>query len=76
MTFKEYLIQVDPRKLPRVVIRQEDIYTSWRVRRGKAILLDIHDEIFQYYVPNNSIILWTTDEDGNKKKPSCFVLDK
>lgn len=29
-----------------------------------------------YYVPYDSIILWAVDEDGNKKKPSCFVLDK
>ena len=77
MNFKAYLRQQDPRRHPRVYVRESDCYGVYygQLPSGRAIIdLKIHGEHYHYLLPDDSNLLWTMDEDGNPKRPSCFLF--
>lgn len=79
MTFQEYLNQENPKKNPNVVLQMEDIYHFWthNFKTGKVyiILLMIESEVYEYSLDEGDTILWTTDDQGNKHKISCFRIE-
>ena len=80
MTFTEYLNQKDEDKRRRrgVKIKEVECEGVWRnvVAGTKVVSIDIHGEFFTYVTKPHENLLWTVDEDGNPKNPSCFTLDR
>jgi hypothetical protein len=74
MNFNEYLIQADPKYMPDVSIEVDDMYQYFTVPGGHIVVLRIKEELYSYYVPDDSLRLFTMDQDGNKKSRSCFKL--
>lgn len=73
MTFQEYLDQKDPKRRHSVDIADEDIFHRYSgASKGEFIVLNIHGDFYTYYREEGKTLLWTVDEDGNKKSTSCF----
>ena len=76
MTFKEYLEQTDPVRMPHVEIKLSDceIITihARRTNIHAMITLCMYDKVFQYALLKDCNQLRTTDEHGNPKNLSCF----
>jgi hypothetical protein len=75
MKFIDYLAQEDPKLNIMVPIYKEDCYHIFPAPSPYRyiIQLRIKGDIFQYLVTHTNNILFTMDEDGNKKACSCFV---
>lgn len=73
MTFQEYLNQEEPKRGNLVVLTMDDLYNHWKIGRQIWVELIIEDECFTYSLSETGVC-WTTDDHGNKKSPSCFIL--
>ncbi len=81
MTLTEYLNQQNPARMPRVVLEETEIVRMHKIRAGGRTIQnvfiwtgDMPKILFEYCIVDDGITLYTTDKDGNPKKPSCFSL--
>jgi len=76
MTFEYYLNRVHPAKAHGVKVKKEQCEGIWpNVVTGTFIIsLRVRDDFYTYVTKPISNLLWTTDQDGNPKSPSCFIL--
>lgn len=72
MNFQEYINQVNPVRNPDVVLTPDD-YTEITVHGPNRLVEIKHFDIY-YVIPEGKTRLWTRDDNGNKKEPSCFRL--
>ena len=78
MTFNEYINQTTPKRSINVQITKDDCYHTYNVYNGLVIMLLIGGEYYSYLLPKDRIfnlkssLLYTMDNDGNKKSLSCF----
>jgi hypothetical protein len=79
MTLTEYLNQGDsPKRFPNVKLEFSEVLI-YKVGKMYSITIPSIEAKFKtkhtYFAEAGSAILWTTDEDGNKRKISCFSLN-
>jgi hypothetical protein len=76
MTFKEYVNQKDPIRFPKVYLEEKDmdmhILVETKPKKVWEISLKMFGEYYRYKINEGDNIVWTMDEDGNKKSASCF----
>jgi hypothetical protein len=77
MTFKEYVNQEDPIRFPKVYLTEDDFEMCLMVhtnnpRKVWEISLKMFGEYYRYQINEGDNIVWTMDEDGNKRSSSCF----
>ena len=81
MTLQAYLSQRNPKKLWifTVEVKEEDCLSKfrgpkiwWKGVKRETYFCTIKDIVAVYRIIDNQ--LWTTDEDGNPKKPSVFYF--
>jgi hypothetical protein len=73
MNFQQYIIQENPKKRNFVKVRYQDIEQIQSSILGQSIItLKIHGTLYDYLLTKESEILYTIDQDGNKKRRSCF----
>lgn len=75
MTFQEYLNQEEPKKLypGSVKLKEKNCFRISNHYGIKIIELKIFDKFIEYRANENGL-LFTMDEDGNKKSASVFSL--
>lgn len=78
MTLTEYLNQTAPKRQFGVMLELSEVQI-WRVHKGFNVHIPALKERFgvqpTYFVQPDSSCLFTTDQDGNKKRISCFELN-
>ena len=77
MTFTEYMnqesIEYHPPWTVLITGNESDIQVHYHYPYI-TLSMNYHGEHFHYLVDRETGILWTQDEDWNKKSPSCFRL--
>lgn len=80
MTFKDYIAQKEPRRIPKgsVKVRRSDVQL-YRESYGTGVMLKINGHLHCYVLPDdapsyNKNILYTMDGDGNPRERSVFKL--
>lgn len=76
MTLAEYLNQQDPVKMPMVILAQNEYHQGnfIGIPGFKIASVTIPEIGYTYCVKEYNKRLYTTDEDGNPKSPSCFYI--
>lgn len=76
MTFQDYLNQKCPRRRPIVNLKAEDLAFCLMVSVGgyREVGLEIDGKLYCYQSPIEGGNLRTSDDDGNPRKTSCFVI--
>jgi hypothetical protein len=76
MTLTEYFNQSEPVLMPHVVLTEADYKTGLTINVGqdKLTAIEINGLSAGYIIKNGYGIVWTTDQDGNPKSPSCFSV--
>ena len=76
MTIKEYLAQADPVRFPAVLLTANEVtfLCTYQYGENTKSLYYIKGIEGEYVSTNRSRRLYTTDQDGNAKSPSCFIL--
>jgi len=84
MTLQEYIDQTEPQKMPNVLLERSEIQIGKTInnviKERSLTLVWIVDGCAEllwgiaYVLVGDDKTLWTTDEDGNPKKRSCFSL--
>jgi hypothetical protein len=76
MTFKEYVNQEDPIRFPKVYLEEKDIdmhlLVETKPKKVWEISLKIAEKYYSYRINEGDNVVWTMDEDGNKRSSSCF----
>jgi hypothetical protein len=74
MNFQQYISQKNPIKHYSVSIGEGDCTQIYNVlpNGNKVIVLNIDDVLYSYLLTPESSILYSMDNDGNKKCISCF----
>ena len=78
MTFTQYLNQTEVKRRHGVEVREADCFMVIPnpipgIKR--SVVLKMFDRHYYYIQKNDGgRLLWTQDEDGNPKSPSCFVF--
>jgi len=78
MTLTEYLAQPEPVRMPEVILEPSE-YKIWITvpMPDGSTLSSVRINAFpqyEYVLKSNGKCLWTADEHGNPKKPSCFYI--
>jgi hypothetical protein len=76
MSLEEYKSQEKPVFMPHVVIKKGEysISHSMPYRNGTIARVWIDGFDHEYALLNNVGTLWTTDGEGNPRRPSCFNI--
>ena len=84
MNLDEYLAQTDPQRMPNVKLNSGEWKRGATIKTAggqKLTQIFITHPIFigrygrvEYVTINNYGTLYTTDDDGNPRKPSCFSI--
>ena len=74
MTFNEYIIQENPKKLPcfTVLVTNDDIHQSFTLYKKTYVTLLVNNSMYDYIL--NDGVLYTIDKDGNKNKATVFYF--
>lgn len=79
MTLTEYVNQKDPERMPKVILKHGEYLfgTKLTCLGGTEVRQQVFIKGFpyEYCMVNNWPVLYTTDTDGNPKKPSCFRIN-
>lgn len=82
MTLTEYINQNEPQRMPNVILQEGEFTCGQPFKAGNDILQMVTIPILwekykigrPYIKVNDSKQLYTTDENGNKRRISCFRL--